>query len=213
MNKPHRFLKISNWYIAAPSYLLGIALSMLLLIGGCAKKETTNTPSKIPLTIGFANLSGADFNTLVSEDEKVLSPLFARSKIGTVQNIPSAEVLFVYAHLNEDGTIKGVNNLNIRKIIQDTHAQIVVLATANSVTGIKNAVAIPGPKTANIVFTLDRKENGFSRFFQELFVKMQDGTHMLSAWTALASQNPQANHAYIPVTILLAEGGKLAFPR
>lgn len=168
---------------------------------------------KVPLTIGFANLSGDDLNSMVSEDAAALSPLFVRSRVVPAHQIPSAEILFVYAHLNEDGTIKGPTRSGIRQIVQLTNAAIVVLASPNSGASIQNAVALPGPKTANIVFTLDRNGNGFSRFFRELFEKMQDGKHMLSAWVELAPQNPKANLPYAPQTLLLSEGGKIAFPR
>jgi hypothetical protein len=167
---------------------------------------------KIPLTIGFANLSGDDLSTIAAEDAKALSPLFARSRVVAAHQIPSAEILFVYANLNEDGTIKGPTRSGIRQIVQLTNAAVVVLASPNSASSIKNAVALPGPKTANIVFTLDRNGSGFSRFFQELFKKMQKGKHMLSAWVELAPQNPKANSTYAPQTILLSEGGKIAFP-
>lgn len=170
-------------------------------------------PPKIPLTIGFANLSGDDLSSLASKDATVLSPLFARSKVVPAHQIPSAEILFVYAHLNEDGTIKGPTRSGIRQIVQLTNAAIVVLASPNSGASIQNAVALPGPKTANIVFTLDRNGDGFSQFFRELFEKMRDGKHMLSAWVELAPQNPKANLPYAPQTLLLSEGGKIAFPR
>jgi hypothetical protein len=170
-------------------------------------------PPKIPLTIGFANLSGDDLSSMASADAAALSPLFARSRVVPTHQIPSAEVLFVYAHLNEDGTIKGPTRSGIRQIVQLTNAAIVVLASPNSSGSIQKAVALPGPKTANIVFTLDRNGSGFSRFFRELFEKMQDGKHMLSAWVELAPQHPDANLPYAPQTLLLSEGGKIAFPR
>jgi hypothetical protein len=175
------------------------------------KNNNTEQP-KIPLTIGFANLSGEDFSAMATQDATALSPLFARSKIVSKQQIPSAEILLVYAHLNEDGTIKGPTTSGIRQIVQLTNAAIVILASPNSADSIKNAAALPGPKTANIVFTLDRNGNGFGRFFRELFEKMRGGKDMLTAWVELAPQHPSANLPYAPQTIFVAEGGKIAFP-
>lgn len=169
-------------------------------------------PPKIPLTIGFANLSGADLNAIATEDAQALSTLFARSSIVANNKVPSAEILFVYAHLNEDGTIKGPTQSGIRQVVQLTNAAIVILASPNSAESIKNAAALPGPKTANIVFTLDRNGNGFARFFRELFEKMRSGKDMLTAWVELAPQHPSANLPYAPQTIFVAEGGKIAFP-
>ncbi|MBX9912397.1 MAG: hypothetical protein K2Y25_00725 [Pseudomonadaceae bacterium] len=178
------------------------------------KEEKASSPlPKIPLTIGFANLSGEDLAGFASEDEAVLSSLFIRSKVVPSHQIPSAEILFVYAHLNEDGTIKGQTNSSIRQIVELTNASIIVLASPNSASSIHNAAALPGQKTANIVLTLHRNGNGFSRLFHELFEKMRDGKDMLSAWVEVAPQHPSANPTHAPQTILIAEGGKIAFPR
>lgn len=167
---------------------------------------------KIPLTIGFANLSGEDLAEMVSEDASALSPLFTRSRIVPNHQIPSAEILFVYAHLNEDGTIKGPTHSGIRQVVELTKASIVVLASPNSASSIQNAATLPGPKTANIVLTLYRNGGGFSQFFRELFEKMRDGKEMLSAWVEIAPQHPGANPTYAPQTVLMAEAGKIAFP-
>lgn len=178
-------------------------------IVGDAKGSDT---SKIPLTIGFTNLSGEDLDAIASEDATALSPLFARPKIVAAHQIPSAEVLFVYGHLNEDGTIQGAPSSGIRQIVQLTSAAIVILASPNSSASIQNAIGLPGPKSANLIFTLDRNGSGFSRFFRELFEKMHDGKDMLSAWVELAPQHPNVSLPYAPQTIFLAEGGKIAFP-
>ncbi|WP_235538008.1 hypothetical protein [Pelomonas sp. Root1217] len=180
------------------------------IIGAVERKEKS---SPTPLTIGFANLSGKDLDGLASQDAELLGRLFIRARVVEHHQIPSAEILFVYAHLNEDGTIEGPKPSGIRQIVQATNAAIIVLASPNSPESIKNAAGLPGPKTANLVFTVDRNGDGFGRFFKELFEKMQAGQDMLSAWVAISPQHPSANPAYAPQTILLAEGGKIAFPR
>ncbi|MDH1261967.1 hypothetical protein [Pseudomonas sp. GD03944] len=182
------------------------------LIYRLSKKNLTAVHAKIPLTIGFANLSGADLSAILSEDATALSPLFFKSVTVPDHQIPSAEILFVYAHLNEDGTIKGVASSGVRQIVQLTNAAIVVLASPNDAASIQNAAILPGPKTANIVFTFDRNGSGFSEFFCELFGKMQGGKDMLSAWVEISPQNHHISHYYAPQTILLAEAGKIAFP-
>jgi hypothetical protein len=168
---------------------------------------------KIPLTIGFANLAGSEFDAIAEEDAGVLSPLFLRAKVVPHHQIPASEILFVYAHLNEDGTINGQSSSGIRQIVQMTNTAILVVASPNSPESVKNAASLAGPKTANIVFTLDRNGHGFAQFFNALFGKMRDGKEMLGAWVELAPQSPAANQLYAPQTILLAEGGKIAFPR
>lgn len=168
--------------------------------------------STIPLTIGFANLSGEDLSPFASADVALLSPLFARSRVVADHEIPSAAILLLYAHLNDDGTIRGQSASSIRQVVQLTNAAIVILASPNTSGSIKNAVALPGPKRANIVFTLDRNGTAFGRFFLELFGKMRDGKDMLSAWVELAPQHPAGVATHAPQTILVAEGGRFAFP-
>ena len=68
---------------------------------------------KIPLTLGFADLSDNDFAALIAEDSTALSPLFERVREAPARNIPSAEILFVYTHLNENGTIRGSDRSGI----------------------------------------------------------------------------------------------------
>jgi hypothetical protein len=167
---------------------------------------------KIPLTLGFANLSGDDLGALLSEDAANLSSLFASVRVVPARQIPGATILFVYTHLNENGSIRGSDQSGVRQVVQMTQASILVVASPNSEASIKNAVGLPGPKTANLIFTLDRKKEGFGTFFRNLFEKMRDGKSMLSAWVELSPQGGIAIPSN-PVTILLAELGDVNFPK
>jgi hypothetical protein len=170
-------------------------------------------PAKIPLTIGFANLSGDDLDPIASEDSAALSPLFARSRVVPAHNIPSADILFIYAHLNDDGTlVVPTMRYGIQQVAQITNAAVVVLASPNPAPSVQKAAALPDPSRANIVFTFDRKGSGFTQFFRQLFEKMRDGEPMLTAWVALEPQIPVANLSTAPRTILLAGRGNIAFP-
>jgi hypothetical protein len=193
-------------------------LRRLLSRGGARDAATSPPPSgpsprQIPLTVGFANLSGADLDALVAEDTAAFAALFARVNATPPGKLPSAEVLFVYAHLNDDGTLRGVASGGIRQVVQLTGAAIVVLASPNAGDSVKHAAALAGPRSANIVFTLDRKAAGFPTFFRGLFELMRDGENMLSAWVKLAPQGSGAVSPDTPATVMLAEAGKLAFPR
>ncbi|MGZ5803246.1 MAG: hypothetical protein ACXWKC_16000 [Xanthobacteraceae bacterium] len=168
---------------------------------------------KIPLTLGFANLSGDDLSPLVTEDVEALSPLFINTRVVPAHQLPGAHVLFVYTHLNDDGTIRGNNKSGIRQIVQLTNASILVIASPNSADSLKNSAALDGPKTANLIFTLDRNKGGFSKFFRMLFEKMRDGEEMLMAWVEIAPQGPNMGPSDAPSTILLPEAGKLKFPK
>ncbi|MDG0852579.1 hypothetical protein [Roseateles puraquae] len=177
-----------------------------------AVEQHEKTP-RTPLAIGFANLCGPEMDDLVRQDAERLGPLFMRARVPAHRQIPSAEVLFVYAHLNEDGTLQGPKAVGVRQIVQTTHAAIVVVASPNSPQSIRNAVGLRGPRSANLVFTIDRRGDSFGRFFRSLFEKMQAGDDMLGAWATLAPQQPGGGGSDAPATILAAEGGKIAFPR
>jgi hypothetical protein len=45
-------------------------------------------------------------------------------------------------------------------------------------------MGFPGPKTANLVFTVDRKGPAFAGFFRALFERMRDGEDMLANFFA-----------------------------
>ncbi|HTY68953.1 MAG TPA: hypothetical protein VMH36_20030 [Alphaproteobacteria bacterium] len=169
---------------------------------------------KIPLTLGFANLSGDDLAPIASEDVAALSPLFENTRVVPPHQAPSADVLFLYVHLNEDGSVPaGQRKSSVRQIAELTKSKIVVVASPNSGDSIKNAGGLPGPRVANIVFTLSRNGKGFAEFFYTLFDRMRGGESMLSAWVKLAPQSPNPVPTNAPGTILLAEAGNLAFPK
>jgi len=127
---------------------------------------------KIPLTLGFGNVSGDDLAPLVSEDAALLSQLFERVRIVPAHLIPAAEVLCLYATLTKDGRIPGTTAPSIRDVAQRAQARIAVLASPNPVSTAQMAMQGPGPRTANIVITLSRNGKAFGKFFFELFELM-----------------------------------------
>lgn len=178
-----------------------------------ANSKSASSSGKIPLTVGFANLVGETMESTVQEDIKEISYLFLRSVSPPAHQIPKAEVLFVYANLMDNGTIGPEGKSGIRQVVQLTNSAIVIIASPNSPDSIKKAAALPGQKTANIVFTFDRNGREFGKFFRGLFGKMRDGQEMLSAWVELAPQVPGGTPSGGPQTLLIAEGGKIAFQR
>lgn len=178
-----------------------------------AAAKAASVSGKVPLTIGFANLVGESEASSLQEDMNQISYIFQRVVSPLAHSIPNAEVLFIYAKLDENGAISPEGKSGIRQIIQVTNAAIVVVATENSPESIKKAINLPGQKSANIVFTLSRNEKEFGKFFRGLFEKMRGGKDMLSAWVELAPQIPDGTPTSGPAILLAAEGGKIAFPR
>jgi hypothetical protein len=168
--------------------------------------------NKIQVPIGFANMSGDDLDAIMQEDVAVLSPLFEQVVVTAPGQISRAPVLFLYAHFNEDGFIRGLGVRGVRQIVEGTQARLIVVASAMSGETFQKAASVPGPKTANLVFTLDRNQQHFGSFFKALFEKMRDGEDMLMAWVQLAPQS-LAQPTDIPSTILIPEAGKLMFPK
>ena len=186
--------------------LLG-ALALLLPAVAVAQPKRKS----IPLTAAAVNFIGKDADEIVGEDMRTLLLLFDRvERLTTPKKIPTCQVLFLYAHLEPDGTIRGTK-WSVRDTVLLSKASILVVASPNSGESIVKATSAPGPKSANIVFTTNRRGTAFPTFFRKLFERMRDGEQMLLAWVQLAPQGVPSTDA--PETMMLAEGGKLMFPQ
>jgi hypothetical protein len=168
---------------------------------------------KIPLTIGFANLSEEDVSGIISEDRRALSGLFSRAAVAPKGVIPRAQVLMVYGKFTADGTVSGSPAFEMRRLVQESGANLIIFAMPNSAETVKHFAHSAELKSATVIYTLDRNEEGFSRYFRELFLKMGEGKPLLNAWVELAPQHPQAMPAYVPQTIVMAGAGNVVFPR
>src|SRR3569832_1853544 len=101
---------------------------------------------KIPLTLGFANLSGPDMEPLIDSDHAALAPLFEKvSRVPQGQN-PGAPVLFVYAHQLLSGMLANIPIAGVRQIKLLTKSQVLVLAAPGPGAGGGAAAGAPGPK-------------------------------------------------------------------
>jgi hypothetical protein len=166
--------------------------------------------SKIALAVGFANLASADFASFLSEDLAAVSTLFVTTNIATARQIPAAQIPFLYTRFAASGALEGTPVVGVRQIAQEVRSRILVVASPVSGDTIENAMGFPGSKTANLVFTLDRKGPAFAGFFRALFERMRDGENMLEAWVELAPQGPVETENN-PEPVLLPEGGAIAF--
>jgi len=188
--------------------ILQSALALLLPAAAAAQPKRKS----IPLALAFINFIGKDAEEIAGQDVAALLALFDRveNMKTALKQIPTCQVLFLYAHLEPDGTIRGTK-WSVRDMVLLSKASIVVIASPNSGESIMKAAAAPGPKSANIVFTLNRRGTAFPTFFRKLFERMRDGEQMMLAWVQLAPQGVPSTDA--PETIMLAEGGALVFPK
>jgi hypothetical protein len=188
--------------------ILQSALALLLPAAAAAQPKKKS----IPLALAFINFIGKDAEEIAGQDVAALLALFDRvENMKTApKQIPTCQVLFLYAHLEPDGTIRGTT-WSVRDMVLLSKASIVVVASPNAGESIMKAAAAPGAKSANIVFTLNRRGTAFPTFFRKLFERMRDGEQMMLAWVQLAPQGVPSTDA--PETIMLAEGGALVFPK
>ena len=162
-------------------------------------------------TLGFLNVGGDGFIPLIEEDRTALSPLFSNVETAAGYQIPKCSVLFIYADVAPDGSIGLGSNLTIRHLAERAGASIAVLASNNSSEHTIAASKLPGPKRANLVWTLDRRGESFARFFKDLFSRMKDGKPMPAAWIAVAPQYRSKVHRDLPETLCQMEAGQVRF--
>jgi hypothetical protein len=110
-----------------------------------------------------------------------------------------------------DGSLGLGGNITLRHLAERAGALIAVLASNNSSEQTVAATKFPGPKRANLVWTIDRKGEAFSRFFKELFTRMKAGTTMPRAWVAISPQYRHDAHHDLPVTVCQLEAGQVRF--
>jgi hypothetical protein len=162
-------------------------------------------------TLGFLNLGGEEFAALIAEDQAVLSPLFPKWESANGDAVPKCNVLFVYAELASDGSLGFGKDRTIRHLADNAGASIVVLASNNRAEDGIAAANLPGPKRANLVWTIDRRGDSFPQFFKELFTRMKAGKPMPIAWNAISPQYKSDKHANLPETFCQLEAGQLRF--
>jgi hypothetical protein len=86
-----------------------------------------------------------------------------------------------------------------------------VVASSNPGGYVVATAKNPGPRNASLVLTIDRKGDGFGRFFQEIFTLMKAGKTMPMAWAKVAPQHESVMPKYAPETVFLPEGKFVVF--
>jgi len=181
------------------------------LFGGTSAARESGSrrvTSKDPLIIrnpkmAFLNLMGGPASLLVKEDATALKPLFSEC-LESPHDVPICDVLMVYATIGADGGILKASG-NLREIVHESRAPIVVVATENDGPSYIAASKRPGLGKANLVMTLKRNGQAFPEFFKKLFGMMHGGVTMPMAWVKLSPQGPGAKHENVPETICAME--------
>ena len=158
---------------------------------------------------GVANFLGADDEGLIDGDIASLSPILG-TPARREGDVPTCDVLFIYARVRPDGTLEHANR-GLRELIRDSGAVVVVVASENPGQAYIAGAATKPYGQANLVMTLNRNGEGFHRFFASLFSKMAAGVSMPVAWVQLAPQHPNAQANDLPGTIFACEAGQVAF--
>jgi hypothetical protein len=193
---------------------LAIVALLVAVVFWIMFRSRGQAPIKSP-TLGFLNLGGDEFSPLIDRDTAALTPIFSEVKIGTGYQIPNCDILFVYANVTPDGSVGLGADLTVRHLAERAGAAITVVASSNPSANILAAAQLTGPKRANLVWTLDRKGEAFSRFFVELFTRMKKGRSMPVAWALISPQVPrrQQQDRDLPETICQLEAGQVRFQR
>lgn len=171
---------------------------------------TAQNPFQIDTpVIGFVNIHGTSGEEAMKADQQILKPLF--NKVSESRcDVPQCSVLFLYCDVDAAGKIVGRND-GIRDIIKAAGAYVAVVASENSLDHYMECLGPHNDWSANIILTIDRKDDKFAKFFAELFRQMYTGKSMLMAWAELVPQIPDYDHPDAPGTIMAAEAGHLIF--
>lgn len=160
-------------------------------------------------TIGFLDLTEGEASVELAVDRAAISPLFGSSEDSSFEP-PRCNVLFLYCHMESDGSIRDYGR-RVREVIRDAGAAVVIVASENNAESYIAGTKKQPYGHANLVMTLDRRGDVFPKFFQRLFSEMKRGVSMPVAWVKLAPQIPGADHPDCPDAIFSCEAGQLAF--
>jgi hypothetical protein len=153
--------------------------------------------------LGILNFKGGSALQIQAADRSAVERFFS-STVESTSVVPSCDVLFIYCDFDADGNVVGTT-LQFREIVRDSCAAVAVVASENPGENIFKAGKPTGYGQANLVFTLNRKGQGFEIFYQRLFEQMANGTSMPVAWNKLAPQIPGMEHPDGPHCLLICE--------
>src|SRR5690349_23240461 len=110
--------------------VLGILGGVALLVFLVIALRSRRVPRIQSPTLGIFDLSADSVAAELNADKTALGPLFS-SVIESTSEPPICNVLFLYCHIEANGSIRGYRQ-GLRDIIRDSGAIVVVVATANT---------------------------------------------------------------------------------
>jgi hypothetical protein len=185
--------------------IVGVVASVFLVVA----LRRRRVPRIQSPTLGILDLSAGSAAADIDADRTAIERLFS-SVVESATEPPTCNVLFLYWHIEADGSIRG-SKLGLREIIRDSSASVVVVATENASDSYIAAYKDKGYGYANLVMTYERKGDAFATFFQRLFTQMKRGVSMPIAWVKLAPQVPGMKHVDVPEALFACEAGQIAF--
>lgn len=191
---------------AAVGLLVLLSVLVALLVRAARRRGKTVVSGP---RFAILNLKGADGAVLAEADKAALKPVFASCE-ESAQIPPRCDVLFVYADLLPNGSIKN-SDAGLSDLARASGASIVVVASENTGEAYTASAKGRGFRGVNMVMTISRRGQAFSRFFCALFDKMKRGTSMPVAWNQLAPQIPGKDHVDCPSTIFACGAGQVKF--
>lgn len=195
-----------------------VLLTALSVVGYLAykalfKPHTSPPIRRIPQPVlGFLCFGDADSAELEAADRRAFSHVFPRVADSDPQQTPICNVLFLYGHVGEDGTVYGSGGKLTRQIAADAGASILVLASPNPVERFAKARGESLTPPVNFVYTVDRNGEGFSRMLGRVFDTMlRTGKAMPVAWVEVAPLHSKTVAPGTPQMGFMPEGLGVSF--
>lgn len=180
----------------------GFAALLCLQVSADTKTIVLNNPVLGTLVIG---VDPAD----EKGDVKKLARFFSSVRESTSET-PKCDVLFLYAQIGADGSLRG-SPRGLQPIIHESGAAIIVIAAENPPDNYIDTTQSKPYKGVFLVMTSERKGDVFAAFFEELFSRMQRGSNIASAWVELVPQGPVKSFIDAPGAIAVSDTGPITF--
>ena len=126
---------------------------------------------------------------------------------------PKCDVLFVYADVAADGSLRN-SERDLKAIIRESGAAIVVVASENPPDHYMKLAESEPHKGIFLVMTVERKGRVFRSFYETLFSRMSGGSDILSTWVELVPQDESTPPVIdAPSAMAVSDTGPIKFAK